>query len=205
MAVRFNKRLLVEGIDDKHVILALCNKFDIPETFEIIDCKGIDILFEQIPVRIKEPDIEILGIIIDADSDLLSRWENIKQIFAGKNFKLPKELPKTGLIVPGNITIGIWIMPNNNLNGMLEDFVTFLVPANDKLLPIINENLNEIEVNKLNKYKPVHKSKAVIHSWLSVQEEPGTPMGLSITKRYLTTDEKNCASFVQWLNDLFNR
>lgn len=203
MAVRFNKKLLVEGIDDKHVILALCNKFDILETFEIIDCKGIDILFEQIPVRIKEPDIETLGIIIDADSDLLSRWKNIKQIFASKNVSLPEELPKTGLIVPGNITVGIWIMPNNNLNGMIEDFVTFLVPNNDKLLPIINENLNEIEIKELNKYKPVHKSKAVIHSWLAVQEEPGTPMGLSITKRYLTTDDKNCALFVKWLNDLF--
>jgi hypothetical protein len=200
------KQLLVEGNDDMHVILALCQKFEINKTFDIIDCKGIENLIEQIPVRFKQPDVDAIGIIIDADTDLKSRWNNLKQIFSDQGIPLPVELPAEGLIVKesGSITIGIWIMPNNNVNGMLEDFITFLVPNDDKLLPIIKDNLNIIESKQLNKYKPIHKSKAVIHSWLATQEDPGTPMGLGITKRYLTTEEEICLKLVNWLNRLFN-
>lgn len=48
-----DKKLLVEGNDDKHVVLALCEKFDIPENFEIIDCKGISNILEGVPVDFK--------------------------------------------------------------------------------------------------------------------------------------------------------
>lgn len=204
---KFNKKLLVEGNDDKHVLLALCNQFKVIETFDIIDCGGVENLLVQIPVRLKQPNINTLGIVIDADSDLNLRWDNLKQLFKAQGIVLPEVLPESGLIQGelGRITIGIWIMPNNNLNGMLEDFINFLVPPDDALFPIINENLNEIERKQLNKYKLIHKSKAIIHSWLSVQEDPGTPMGLSITKRYLTTDDKVCKSLVDWLNILYKK
>lgn len=205
MTTKFKKKLLVEGIDDKHVLLALCTKFNILQNFEIVDCKGIDNLLEQIPARLKEPEIETLGFVVDADSDILLQWNKIKQIISAQGFSMPEDLPGNGLIAieTGRISIGIWIMPDNNLNGMLEDFLSFLVPSDDKLLPIIKENLNSIETKKLNKYKPIHKSKAIIHSWLSVQEDPGTPLGLSITKRYLSTDDEICLKFVDWINELF--
>jgi hypothetical protein len=203
---KFTKKLLVEGNDDQHVIWALCEHFKINETFDIIDAEGIDKLLVQIPIRFKQTDIDTIGIIIDADTDLKSRWNNLKQIFSDQGIPLPVELPAEGLIVKesGSITIGIWIMPNNNVNGMLEDFIAFLVPNDDKLLPIIKDNLNIIESKQLNQYKPIHKSKAVIHSWLAIQEDPGTPMGLGITKRYLTTEEEVCLNLVNWLNRLFN-
>lgn len=204
---KFNKKLLVEGNDDHHVILALCEQFKINETFDIIDCEGIENLTDQLPVRFKQSNVDTIGIIIDADYDLSARWNNLKRIFNAQGFVLPDNLPKSGLIISdsGQIAIGIWIMPNNNLDGMLEDFIAFLVPSDDKLLPIIKENLDEIESKELNKYKPIHKSKAIVHSWLSVQETPGTPMGLSITKRYLTTDDDICLSLVNWLKNLFKQ
>jgi hypothetical protein len=52
--------------------------------------------------------------------------------------------------------------------------------------------------------KPIHKSKARIHTWLAWQEDPGTPMGLAITKSYLDTNQELCNLFVNWLNNLFN-
>ena len=207
MAIKFKRKLLVEGSDDKHVFLALCAKFDILQNFEIIDCKGIDNLLEQIPARLKEPDTETLGFVVDADSNLLLRWNSLKQLLSAQGFNIPEDLPENGLIVlvSGQISIGIWIMPDNNLNGMLEDFLSFLVPSNDSLLPIVKEHLSSIETKKLNKYKPIHKSKAIIHSWLAVQEDPGTPMGLSITKRYLSTDDVICLKFVGWMKELFKQ
>ncbi len=206
--------LLVEGNDDFHVIHSLCKQFNIsvrnlenPEggKFSVVDCKGIEELFEQFPVRFKaSADISTIGIIIDADTDLQSRWIRVKAILKELEFNSPNEFPENGLVIKKEkLTIGIWIMPNNNLNGMLEDFISFLVPNDDKLLPIVNMTLDSIEERGLNKYSPTHKSKAVIHSWLSLQEIPGSPLGQGITKRYLTTDEETCLLLIKWLKELF--
>lgn len=128
-------------------------------------------------------------------------------MLSAQDFNVPDELPSTGLVLKNqsNIKVGVWIMPNNSLNGMLEDFISFLVPKDDKLLPIVNSTLDDIEGKKLNKYASIHKSKAVVHSWLSLQEDPGTPMGLGITKRYLTTDEATCSLLIKWIDELFNK
>lgn len=209
-----NSLLLVEGNDDFHVIHSLCKQFDIPVRnlelpkggdFSVKDCKGINELLEQIPVLFKSSNqLTTLGVIIDADVDLASRWESIKNLLQNIGFTIPDSIPNKGLIsTANNIKVGVWIMPNNNLNGMLEDFLSFLVPHDDKLLPVINATLADMELKKLNKYSLTHKSKAVIHSWLSVQEDPGTPLGQSITKRYLSTDAETCQDLINWLNSLF--
>lgn len=202
----FNKKLLVEGNDDQHVIWALCEKFHVAETFDVIDCEGIDKLSNQIPIRFKQSEIQTLGFIIDADSELINRWHSLRSILILQGLSVPDILPNTGLIINmlGKIKIGVWIMPNNNLNGMLEDFVSFLIPKGDDLLPIVHSVLDDIEQRNLSRYSPIHKSKALIHSWLSLQEEPGSPMGLGITKRYLTTDEDTCARLIGWIDELFN-
>jgi hypothetical protein len=202
----FTGQLLVEGNDDQHVIWALCVKFNLRQNFEVIDCKGIEKLHEQIPVRFKQSGINTIGIIVDADTNLQNRWSRLRDLLIAQDFTMPDELPSKGLILTNSQgkRIGVWIMPNNNLNGMLEDFISFLVPKDDKLLPIVNATLQNLEDNKLNKYSLAHKSKAAIHSWLSWQEDPGTPMGLGITKRYLTTDEETCLQLTNWLTSLFN-
>jgi len=199
-----NKVLLVEGNDDLHVISALCKKFKLPQNFVVIDCKGIDNLIEQIPVRLKT-DIETIGIIIDTDLNINNRWDTLKTIFRSKNFEVVDNLPVEGLIMDNlqSIKIGVWIMPNNKTNGMLEDFISFLIPEGDDLLPKVDLSLENIENENLNRYSVIHRSKARINTWLAWQEVPGTPMGLSITRRYLTTDESNCVLFIDWLKTLF--
>jgi hypothetical protein len=195
---KYKKELLVEGKDDKHVVLSLCQEFDIPKNFDVIDYEGINKLCEGIPVRLKQAKIKTLGIIIDADTDIKDRWMQIRDKFSSKGFEIGNDLPSTGLIKSINgIKIGVWIMPDNNINGMLEDFIAFLVPNNDRLMPIVNATLDDIEGKGLNKYSHSHRTKAAIHSWLAWQKNPGTPMGLSITKRYLTTKNNElCQKFV---------
>lgn len=199
-----NKVLLVEGNDDLHVIWALCQKFKLPQNFEVIDCKGINNLIEQIPVRLKT-DIETIGIIIDADLNINNRWDALRTILRNESFEIADNLPVEGLIIDNlqSIKIGVWIMPNNKTNGMLEDFISFLIPEGDNLLPKVDLTLENIENENLNRYSLIHRSKARINTWLALQEVPGIPMGQSITKRYLTTDEANCVLFIDWLKTLF--
>jgi hypothetical protein len=202
---KFAKKLLVEGNDDQHVVWALCEKFNIEKTFDVIDCEGVDNLLNQLPVRFKQSGIAVIGIIIDADSDISARWQSLSPLLSSLGYTVPPVLPDKGLIIRHNeITIGVWIMPNNLLAGMIEDFIKFLIPEDDQLLGIANGTLNIIESEDLNKYRIPHKSKALIHTWLAWQEDPGTPMGSSITKRYLTTDTEICNTFIEWLTALFN-
>lgn len=201
---KFTQKLLVEGNDDQHIIWALCQKYNLTQNFDVIDCIGIENIFRQIPVRFKQPDIQTVGIIVDADIDMKKRWVAVQNILKNKNLNVPENCPKTGLIVQNEaIKVGVWLMPNNETNGMIEDFIRFLVPDDDDLLPIVENHLLEIEVQNLNVYPNIHRSKALIHSWLGVQETPGIPMGLAITKQYLDTNKENCTIFINWLQKLF--
>ena len=76
------RQLLVEGKNDQHVIWALCNQHQLPENFsvEIPEEKGtggIEALLDQLPARLDEPNLQTLGIVVDADQDLLARWQSV--------------------------------------------------------------------------------------------------------------------------------
>jgi hypothetical protein len=198
------QQLLVEGKDDQHVIWALCEKFTFKENFKVIDCTGFENLMIQIPIRLKQSNIKTLGIIVDADLEIENRWQSIYTKFKNIYSDFPSSIPTDGLIFQTEeIKIGIWIMPNNKTSGMIEDFITFLIPSEDKLLPKITAFLNDLEKESLNKYSLNHTSKAKLNVWLALQETP-VPMGLSITKKYLTTEEANCQLFIGWLKNLFS-
>lgn len=209
--MKHDQQLLLEGKDDCHVVYALCKDFDVPETFKVVDCNGVETLLESLPVRLKgSSNLKTIGVVVDADFNPAARWNTIRNILVQSDMyaDIPESCPIDGLILnpvnEGDVRFGLWMMPDNNAQGMLENFITFLIPDDDDLLPIVDETLNRLESNGLNRYKPVHHEKARVHTWLAWQEDPGTPMGLAITKKYLTTRPAICGDFVDWLNRLFN-
>ncbi|MCD8179641.1 MAG: hypothetical protein LUE98_20470 [Tannerellaceae bacterium] len=206
IAEKYNKKLLVEGNDDQHVMWALCSKHTVAETFDVIDCGGIEKLKKQLPIRLKASETDVIGVVIDADDDLNRRWCELKSILVNSGFDAPETIPSTGAICKNeeeDKTVGIWIMPDNNVSGMLEDFIQFLIPEEDKLYPIVDTNLKDIEEKELHKYGDTYKTKARIHCWLALQKVPGTPLGASITQRYLSTEKDICQNLIGWLKRLF--
>jgi hypothetical protein len=199
-----NKILLVEGKNDVHVFANIFNIHNVIENFNIEGKEG-DSIYKSIPIYLKT-DIDTIGVVIDADVNLEAKWSKIKNIFIKSGYEISKTPNKLGTIITSDNLpkIGIWIMPDNNEKGMLEDFVHQLVPDNDKLMTYVDESLSKIELDKVNKYKDIHKSKARIHTWLAWQETPGVPMGLAIKMTYLDTNKELCQKFVNWINDLFN-
>lgn len=200
-----NQILLVEGKDDLFVFSNIFEKYQVKQSFEIIDKGGIEKLFLSISIYVKT-DNSTIGIVVDADTDIHSKWNSLKSILSNLGYDVPKSPNVIGTIISNDSmpTIGIWIMPNNDENGMLEDFVKQLVPSNDKLMPFVENTLIDIETKSLNNYKIIHKSKAKIHTWLAWQESPGIPMGLAINKTYLETTHEMCSKFVDWVNRLYN-
>ena len=203
---KFPSKLLVEGNDDQHVVWAICEKYHIAENFGIKDCTGIDKLLVEVPLRIKLRD-QKLGILIDADTNLQARWQSLRNILIPLGYIVPNEPEPTGSIVYSNINstvVGIWIMPDNQVGGMLEDFARILIPEEDIFISTAERIISEIEMGGAARFSNSHRSKALIHTWLAWQEAPGTPMGLALTKSYLNHNHRLCSLFVNWLNSLFN-
>ena len=78
-----------------------------------------------------------------------------------------------------------------------------LIPVDDVLLPKARAIVQEIETEGLHLYPVVHRSKALIHTWLAWQQVPGQPMGLAITAQALSHDTPLALAFVGWLRRLF--
>ena len=205
------KQLLVEGNSDQRVIDALWKKNNISELLKptFYPTGGKEKLIRILPNKLKETKLNTLGIVVDADDDIEATWQSITNKLRkdyGKN--IPKIIPETGWIYTPSLEeekpkIGVWLMPDNQLPGMLEDFVKYLIPSDDKLKDKAEAILQEIETEKINAYSSNHRQKAFIHTWLAWQEDPGRPMGQAITKKVLSSNSEIAKIFVQWLTDLF--
>jgi hypothetical protein len=199
--------LLVEGKNDLHVVTSLCKYYNVEEKFHIQPCKGIDKVLDNFKQMLKNPSAyRRIGIMVDADTNITKRWKQLTDILkeSGKydcsKLKLPLVLhPQDSY----DAIVGIWIMPDNQLNGMLEDFVAQLATPEDVLMKKANSVLNELEAEKIQRYKDVHRPKAQIHTFLAWQDEPGYPMGTAITKKILNPGSGQAKPFIEWLEKLF--
>jgi hypothetical protein len=102
--------------------------------------------------------------------------------------------------VGGPSRLGVWLMPDNRLPGMMEDFLLSLANPDDKLKRHAEE---VIETLPARRFPKVHYPKALLHTWLAWQEEPGTRPGLAITRKLLRHDRAEGQRFLTWLKELF--
>ena len=207
------KQLIVEGENDKHIVFALRDKYKLDKNFEIENLKTVEKLLAGISTIIKESNLDVLGIILDADSDLEKRWQEVRAKVEPFGYDLPAKPDLNGTIVelsdtsmPYPLKIGIWLMPNNQLTGAVEEFLQMLIRERDVLwkeAELIVEKL-ENEIDEALRFPTKYRSKALIHSFLAWQKEPGRPMGFAITKRYFDADAKLAKTFAAWLERLFS-
>lgn len=211
--------LLVEGKNDQHVVWSLLKYYHIPELFEVRSLDGVSNLNETLEMRkrrlIDSFEVRLativegrLGIIVDADTDLSARWASLKHILKNSGYKsVPKNPVSGGTIIrqEKKPVVGIWLMPDNTIPGILEDFVAFLRPKKDVLWPMVDEAVLKVKtLEEEYRFRDVHESKARIHTWLSWQKEPGKPMGQAITARYLDADAPHALKLIKWIRDLFD-
>lgn len=171
---------------------------------------GVNELLNSLPDYLKKgrpPVLNCLGIVVDADADLAARWQEIQDRLQRAGYEPPAAPDPCGLVLEHPIDlrprVGVWLMPDNQHTGKLEDFVRFLIPEGDPLAPKADAALDDIEANALQRYSSDDRSKAFIHTWLAWQEAPGRPMGQAITQKVLAIDSPQADLFIHWLQKLF--
>ncbi|AUX20565.1 hypothetical protein SOCEGT47_010370 [Sorangium cellulosum] len=195
--------LLVEGKSDEHVMYALCKRHGVPEKFRIKPAESVEGLLDLLQIEPRASDMERLAAIVDADQDVGARWAAARARLLRAGYRDVPAAPAPGgtFLVDAEArlpNLGLWLMPDNRLPGMLEDFLSFLVPRGDGCLPLVDDFLASIP-SESRRFAEIQHAKARIHAWLAVQEEPGKPLGQAITARYLDTETIAASEFLAWL------
>ncbi len=198
----FDLRLLVEGKDDYHVTIHLLNENRIG-SFNVKECGGYGQVEEVFTAELKGSEAARVGIVVDADEYPDDRWASVHNLLPANGYdNLPTEMPTAGLVATGSEKpVGVWLMPDNRSMGSIEQFVEALIPEGNRLWDRAQDAICQIPVEE-RKFKPQAQPKAKIHTWLAWQEEPGTPMGAAITKRYLYPTSESAQAFVDWVKRL---
>jgi hypothetical protein len=203
-----DKVLLVEGDNDCHVVMALCAAHNVPETFGIYQC-GSDVgVLKRLNALIVRPNPpQVIGVMLDADKPSLEgRWDSIKSKLKNNNhsYAISTSPDINGTIVDSVMDkpkLGFWLMPNNQDSGMLEDFCAEL--AEPASLLFARECVEQASTRNITTFKEVHRSKAVIHTYLAWHDEPGYPLGKAITRQALRPHTNIAVIFTNWLTRLF--
>jgi hypothetical protein len=201
--------LLVEGTDDLHVLTHLCLIRGVKEPDEVKDQRGVQPLLEALRVRLKQSDIATLGVVLDADTSLGGRWDALKDRLTEAGYDAVPDSPSpAGTIIdpPADKLlprVGIWIMPDNQSNGILEDFLQCLIPTQSPLFQHVITSIATIPTAE-RRFSALAEPKAIVHTWLAWQEDPGNPFGTSIRCGYLDHSVPQVDSLVSWLERLFN-
>ena len=203
--------LLVEGRDDVMAVGALLKSFGItwpakPWHPFAHDCGGVEELLRAIPVALKA-SYRRLGIVVDADISVEDRWTQLRTRFDSEGIAFPVSPDADGTVISLNEParperIGVWLMTNNASPGMLEDFLSSLVPPNDAIYELATTS-TDAALNAGAPLNRAHRVKGCIHTYLAWQDPSGMPFGTAITAHVLEHDRAIAERFMSWLQRLF--
>lgn len=204
-------QLLVEGIDDKYSVIELLKRhgldWDQPGNSApyVHSVDGVDNFASLLPLFIKGT-YKRVGIVVDADLDLDARWKSMARHFEAANIEFPriKRAQSTIVSLPDEDRhFGVWMMPDNQASGGLEDFLASLVPPADPCWAYSEEATTRArELGAA--FSELHYLKARLHTWLAWQEKPGLPFGSAIHAHYFDHDTPMARLFITWFCDLFD-
>jgi hypothetical protein len=212
--------LLLEGTGDCHAIdqiVWFVNKRG--PHFGFHQCESDDGVLRSIAGRIieNEPKQKAIGLVLDADIEGHTTETVIEARLAqlrdkiGTRYDVPKEMPEGGLVLhprqerpdAGKLPIiGIWMMPNNKVFGMLEDVLAESLP--DNVRTYIYQIVKNAKADNIATYHDSHLSKSVVRTYIAWQEPPDLQfIGLAIRKKMFAKIPQTCSAFLKWLEALF--
>lgn len=205
--------LLVEGEQDRRVIPELVESAGITwgntrkeRLVEIRTFGGIDRLDRLLlATELKRSGLRNLGLVIDANSDPAARWRRVREL-AGLHFTdFPESPSESGTLITSHargVRFGVWMMPDNSARGMMETFLGRLVAEDD---PVWNQAVNAAtEAEGAGApFRPAHRSKAELHTWLAWQDPPGEQIHIAAMRKFFDAEAPEARRFLAWFKKLY--
>lgn len=196
-----DKIILVEGKDEIGFFTALCSKEELC-SYQIIEVGGVDKFKDELPAIINDrnfDDVTSLAIIRDADSSLKAALQSIKAILERNGLSAPDK--HSSIKINDNRKIGLFIMPGNRDEGMLESLVLDSVSSNpvkiqaDQYIQQLKDTLPPEEF-------PRNEHKARLHAYLSGMKKFVPSLGVATQKGYFDLDSEHFDELKKFLKDL---
>jgi hypothetical protein len=185
--------LLVEGKDEVNFFEALLDECQIKEV-QIIEVGGKDKFKLEFPALLNLDgfsNVKSYAIIRDADNDTKATLTSIQSLLSKYDQPVPKDCGQWSK--NDSIRVGIYIVPGNKNEGMLENLCLDTVTNHpvlhcvDRYLSCLEEKLKP-EVKGSNKedkyYFPRNRAKARMYAFLAGQNKLVPSLGLAAKKGY---------------------
>ncbi len=166
--------------------------------------RSADEILSYLPVLLKSTTIQTLGVMLDANSRPVPRYNSLRQVCLDFFRNIPRRIPTRGLIIDGDDgrRLGAWIMPDNRSNGALEDFLIPLISDSGRpLLDAVDQNLSQLA--EFAPFRESHTQKARLYSWLALQDPPSQNPRRALYSRTLDPMSPTAQAFVDWFLELY--
>ncbi|MBN1516306.1 hypothetical protein JXA32_07030 [Candidatus Sumerlaeota bacterium] len=205
---------IVEGAEERRTIPYIINHYqpwgdnEAEYLAEIRVRDGIDNILQTdyLQTEFDNEAIKRIGIIIDANDSASNRYASVRDCCLTHFPNLPEQIDPHGVIVTNQKgkRLGIWIMPDNSMQGMLETFLGRMVDdSNRGLWEFAQQCAEQAKNDHSAPYLENHTDKAKIHTFLSWQDEPGNSLGLAVQKKIFKPDNPAANPFVEWFLELY--
>jgi hypothetical protein len=220
MASAARSLILVEGTDDQnflnHILVShgyqkklpvIPGCFDVvkegrPEeaAIRIHSCDGFAKIPDALKVAFRPDDLDGLAIVADMDRHDDMRWLSLRGTLASERYDLPNDLRRQGLVhvQPDLPSMGVWLMPDNAAEGMIETFAGKLVAPEDPGWLHARSVIADLP-DTVRRFQERYNDKALLHTWLAWQEEPGCRTGTAVSRKLLRADQPAATQFVEWV------
>ena len=213
------QRLIVEG-NDAIFLSQLCKLKGLPPPLGysnpvkyrkefVKSAGGISKVKLILKEELQSPEVTHIGVIVDANEvGVAGRWDSLKQTIESTlsiKIRIPN-FPKNGFtqVLPDqNLQLGVWIMPDNEHQGYLEHFATELVEQGNSILAFTREILDDFWEKDFCQLTEPRKQKALLHTYLALQEKPGLSLGTALAAGYFEKDSLLAKRFLNWFQHSF--
>ena len=202
-----SRELFVEGPDDQHAIGHLllrrgCDPSALPAFKESGSKEEV---LRAIRVAVRAATGGSVGFVLDANDDPQATWESARSRLKDVGVETPIGIPAGGFAGESadyGTRVGVWLMPDNRQTGALEDFLQELIKEGDPLLPHAEDAAGRAK-DLGARFGSTAARKAVLHTWLAWQKEPGRPYGVAIKARYFGATSAAADQFLAWFERVF--
>ena len=101
----------------------------------------------------------------------------------------------------GLADFGLWVMPNNRDEGMLEDWIKHCIHPDEN--DLFAHAGTVVDTLPQTKFKPIHISKAEVATWLAWQKKPGHGLYHSVEENLIDTNSVLFKELSDWLNHIY--